>query len=173
MSLLSIDGAAEIFVREWLKIYRVSPRATSIGTAVCVVIVAAAIYLTQQKAKAEYEVKRLENQSYATQVQKLEETRANLQALLQFVDDERRSLRASEQALQALRNEQEKLRPLVESDRRTIDALFATQEARNQASQSRERWIGIGLGILSSLTASFLWAVFSYARRGRNGTTSA
>lgn len=167
MSVLFIDGAAEFAVREWLRLYRIAPRITVIGTVVFVVTTATAIYFTQQKANAELEEKRLENQSYATQVQKLEETRTNLQALLRFVDDERKNLRVSEQALQGLKKEHEQLRPLVESDRKTIDALFATQEARNQAAQSTERWIGIGLGILSSLVASFIWAVFSYARKRR------
>ena len=173
MSFLSIDDAAEIAVREWLKLYRASPRATTVGTVILVVVGAIAIYSMAQDAKLERESRRLENQSYAIQVRKLEETRVNLQALLRFVDDERQNLRASEQALQNLKKEQEQLRPLVESDRRTIDALFAAQEARNQAAQSTERWIGIGLGVLSSLAASFIWAAFSYARRRRNGKTAA
>lgn len=76
------------------------------------------------------------------QAQKLEETKSNLQALLQFVEDERNSLAASEEALSSLEREYEQLRPLVESDRKTIDALFTAQEASNQTAQSTERWIG-------------------------------
>ena len=90
MSFVTIDSAAELVVREWLKLYRASPRVTAIGTVVIVVIVVifgSAIYFTEQKAKLEREAKRLENLSYAAQVQKLDETRMNLQALLRFVDD--------------------------------------------------------------------------------------
>ncbi len=173
MSFRSIDGIAEIAAREWLKLYRVSPRLTVVGTVVIAAIVGTAIYLAEQKAMVEREAKRLLNQSYATQVQKLEETRANLYALLQFVDDERQNLRSSEQALQSLKREHEQLRPLVESDRKTIDALFAAQEARNQAAQATERWIGFGLGVFSSLVASFIWAVFSYVRNRRIGESAA
>ncbi|MES2026596.1 MAG: hypothetical protein V4448_13680 [Pseudomonadota bacterium] len=168
MSLLSIDAAAEFAVREWIKLYRLFPRVTVLGTLFFTAIVATVIYFTEQKARVENEARRLENLSYATQVKKLEETRSNLQTLLQFIDDERKNLRTSEQALQNLKKEHEQLRPLVESDRKTIDALFAAQEARNQAAQSAERWIGIGLGIISSLAASFIWAMFSFARRRNN-----
>lgn len=87
MSFVTIDSAAELVVREWLKLYRASPRVTAIGTVVIVVIFGSAIYFTEQKAKLEREAKRLENLSYAAQVQKLDETRMNLQALLRFVDD--------------------------------------------------------------------------------------
>lgn len=173
MSFVSIDSVAQITVSEWLKLYRLSPRLTAVGTVVIAIVAGTAIYFTEQKAKVEREAKRLENLSYASQVQKLEETRANLQALLQFVDEERQNLRASEQALQTLKKEHELLRPLVESDRKTIDALFAAQEARNQVAQSTERWIGFGLGVISSLLASFIWAVFSYARSRRNGNPAA
>jgi len=109
--------------------------------------------------------------NYLAQAQKLEETRTNLHALLQFVEEERRSLAASEQALRSLKQEHEQLRPLVESDRKTIDALFAAQEARNQAAQSTERWIGFAFGVSSSLLASFIWAAASYVRR-RNRTSA-
>jgi vacuolar-type H+-ATPase subunit I/STV1 len=172
MSFISIDSVAQIAASEWLKLYRLSPRLTAVGTVVLAVIVGSTIYFTEQKAKGAREVKRLENLSYASQVQKLDETRTNLQALLQFVDDERQNLRVSEQALQTLKKEHEQLRPLVESDRKTVDALFVAQEARNQVAQSTERWVGFGLGVISSLVASFIWAVFSYARSRRNGKTA-
>jgi hypothetical protein len=85
--------------------------------------------------------------------------------LLNFIEVEQRNLKVSEQALIALKREHEQLKPLVDSDRKTIDALFAAQEARNQAAQSTERWIGFGLGVGSSLVASLILAIISYTRR--------
>jgi hypothetical protein len=68
-----------------------------------------------------------------------------------------------------LKKEHEQLKPVVDADRKTIDALFSAQEARNQAAQNVERWIGFTLGVISSLVASFFWAVIAHARRRRSG----
>jgi hypothetical protein len=173
VSILTIDGAAELLVREWQKHYNRSPVATVVVTIVAILVGGTAIYVTEQRSAAEREAKRLQSQSYVTQAQLLDETRVNLRALLSFIEDERRNLKASEQALLSLKREHEQLKPLVETDRKTIDALFAAQEARNQAAQSTERWIGFGLGVVSSLVASLLWAVFSYVRRRSQGATAA
>jgi hypothetical protein len=167
-SFLSIDTAAELLVREWQKLYARSPRITVAVTIVLSVAAGGIAYFAEHHSAEQREAKRLQNMNYSTQAQKLEETKSNLKALLQFVEEERSSLAASEQALRSLKQEHEQLRPLVESDRKTIDALFAAQEARNQAAQSKERWVGFAIGVGSSLVASFVWAMFSYVcRRGR------
>lgn len=172
MSILTLDVAAQLLVQEWTKLYQRSPRTTVACTLVAVAVSGTAIYLTEQRSAAEREAKRLQSQSYVTQAQLLDETRTNLRALLNFVEDERRNLKTSEQSLLALKREHDQLRPLVESDRKAVDALFAAQEARNQAAQSTERWIGFGLGVLSSLIASLIWAIFAYARERPSGTTA-
>src|SRR3569832_1285531 len=145
-SFLSIEGSAEFVVREWIKLYRLSPRLTVLGTVVIALLAGGANNLTEQKAQTQREAKRLQNLNYTNQVQKLEETRNNLQALLEFVDDERQSLRASEQALQSHRQQHEMLRPLNKSDRKTIDALFAAQESWNQSGRGAGRGGGGGGG---------------------------
>ncbi|WP_291809583.1 hypothetical protein [Limnobacter sp.] len=161
----STEYMAQVLVREWIKLYQKSPRITVVATVLGLVIGGFSIYFAEQSARETREAKRLQNLSYAKQVQALDETRTSLQSLLEFVDSERRNLQLSQQALQSLKTERERLQPLVESDRKTIDALFAAQEARNQAAQSTERWIGFGLGVLSSLIASIVWAAIAYATR--------
>lgn len=170
MSFLLIDSAAELLVRKWQKLYERSPRVTGFLTLVISIVGASTIYVVEQRSAEQREAKRLQNMNYSVQAQKLEETKSNLQALLQFVEDERTTLAASEQALRSLQQEHEQLRPLVESDRKTIDALFAAQEARNQAAQSNERWIGFALGVVSSLLASFILAVVAHVRRRKQPT---
>lgn len=169
MSIISIDGAAEIFVREWRKLYARSPGLTVVLTLVISVGSGTIAYFVEQRSAEQREAKRLQNMNYSVQAQKLDETKSNLQVLLQFIEEERTSLAASEKALTSLKREHEQLRPLVESDRKTIDALFAAQEARNQASQTTERWVGFAFGVASSLFASFIWAIASYARRRKPG----
>lgn len=165
MSFLSIDSAAELLVREWQKLYVRSPRKTVALTLFISVVGGSMVSFAEQRAAEQREAKRLQNMNYSVQAQKLEETKSNLQALLQFVEEERISLAVSEQALRSLKQQQEQLRPLIESDRETIDALFAAQEARNQTAQSNERWIGFALGVISSLLASFIWAAAAYVLR--------
>lgn len=165
MSLFSIDSAAELLVREWQKLYARAPSVTVALTLVISVAASSIVYFVEQQSANQREAKRLQNMNYSVQAQKLDETKSNLQALLQFIEDERSSLAKSEQALISLKREHEQLRPLVESDRKTIDSLFAAQEARNQAAQSTERWIGFAFGVASSLLASFIWAAASYVRR--------
>ncbi|MBV7455820.1 hypothetical protein KW843_15175 [Acidovorax sp. sif1233] len=165
MSFLSIDAAAEFLVRVWHKLYAQSPRITVAITLFVSVTAGAIVFFVEHRAAEQREAKRLQNLNYSVQAQKLEETKSNLKALLEFVEDERSSLAASERALRSLKDEHEQLKPLVESDRKTIDALFSAQEARNQAAQSTERWIGFALGVGSSLVASFILAIVSYARR--------
>lgn len=169
MSFLSIESFAELLVREWSKLYRLAPRATVLGTIFFGIALTSIVYLTEQRSAVKREAKRLENQNYSSQVKKLDETRSNLQALLKFVEEERSNLRFSEQSLLSLKKEHEQLKPVVDADRKTIDALFSAQEARNQAAQNVERWIGFTLGVISSLVASFFWAVIAHARRRRSG----
>ena len=105
------------------------------------------------------EFARLKSLEYETQIDQLESTERNIKALLQFIDHQKSSLRNTQDTILELKQEQEKLQPLVESDKKIVDAIFKAQEERNSANVWRERWIGFGMGILASLIASFLWFV--------------
>jgi sensor c-di-GMP phosphodiesterase-like protein len=172
MPFLTINQSAELLVHAWIKLYRHSPKLTVVVTLIVIATVVTAIGIAEKNAAEKREAERLKSQSYVTQAQLLDETRVNVKALLGFIENERRNLAASEEALLSLKREHELLKPLVESDRKTIDALFSAQEARNQAAQSTERWVGFGLGVVSSLVASFLWAVFAHMRSRQGNTRS-
>lgn len=165
MPFFSIQSAAERLVREWQKLYARSPLLTVVLTLISLILAVTVLYFVEQSSAEQRDAKRLQNMNYSLQAQRLEVTKSNLRALLEFVEDERNSLEASEQALRSLKREHENLRPLVELDRKTIDAIFAAQETRNQAAQSTERWIGFAFGVASSLLASFIWAAASFVRR--------
>ena len=160
-----IEPIAALLVRTWITLYKQFPKLAVIATVASVLLAGSGIYIGEQRSREARERKLLQSLSYAKQLQALDETRASLQSLLEFVDKERRQLELSEQALQSLKSEHKRLKPIVESDRKTIDALFAAQEARNQAAQSSERWIGFSLGVLASVIASLVWAVIVYAVR--------
>lgn len=165
-----VNDAAEFSARLWLQLYRRAPIRTLAFTGLVLSgVVATAIY-EELRTKIEREARLRQNSTYAAQAHNLDQTRANLESLLAFVENERKQLDASQRALHALKSEHDRLKPVLETDRKAIDALFAAQEARNQAALSTERWIGFGLGVIASLVASFVWAVGSYVvRRRRNG----
>lgn len=166
--MYSLDRAAELLGRKWFGFYRKAPKITTSVTIIAVLIASAFIYFIEQINSIERESKRLKNQNYTKQVQALNDTRANLQSLMAFVDEERQQLKVSQLALQSLKTEHDQLKPLVDTERKAIDALFSAQEARNQSALSTERWTGFGLGVLSSLVASFVWALGIYvASRNR------
>lgn len=167
------EASAEIAVRQWLHIYRQSPKTTIGATIFGLAIGGTSIFFVTQRDQAIREARRLENQNYTKQIERLDDTKRNLQTLIEFVDSQRSQLRLSEQALQSLKSEHDRLKPVVDTDRRAIDALFAAQEARNQAALSTERWIGVGYGVLSSLVASFLWSLGAYIIRRRRRETAA
>jgi sensor c-di-GMP phosphodiesterase-like protein len=168
----SSEALAELLIIQWIKIYKKSPRVTAIVTLIVSVAIVATVVIVGKQNQEALEVKRLQNLNYAKQVQSLDETRASLNALIEFVDNEKRQIELSQQALRSIKSEHERLKPLVETDRKVIESIFATQEARNQAAQGAERWIGFGLGVVASLIASFLWAGISYAlQQARDDST--
>jgi hypothetical protein len=102
---------------------------------------------------------KVDNPDYSTQLRSLDKTRDAIQSLVTFIEQQKKQLQLSHAAVDALKAEQDRLHPLVEVDRKIINAMFAVQEARNQAAQARERWIGVGLGVLASLLASTLYSI--------------
>ena len=167
------EKLAEVAVDQWKESFRKAPRTTVSVTILAIAIGAGAIYTSEQNASKQREERRAQNLDYAKQARTLDETRANIQSLLEFVDGERKQLQISQQSLQSLKSEHDKLKPLLDTDRKAIDALFAAQEARNQGALSTERWIGFALGVVSSLVASLVWAIGAYALRRKESAPAA
>ena len=157
----------EAIVTTWLKAYRHAPVLTIIITVLGLVGSGSGIYFTETSKQAQREAKRMENLNYTRQMENLNQVRASIEGLLEFVDSQREQIKRTQGALSSIKTEHEKLKPLIEADRRVIDALFAAQEARNQEAQTRERWIGFGFGVIASLMASFLYALISYIIKRR------
>ena len=99
--------------------------------------------------------------TYQQQINSLDQTRAGVENLLKFIDAQRDQLAASQKSIETLKDEEGRLRPLVEADKKVIDGMFSAQEARNEAAQRRQTILGFCLGVLSSLMATFLWVLGS------------
>jgi hypothetical protein len=156
---MSITPSIETLARYWVEAFRKAPKITVIATILGMTISFASIYLADMADKERREATRLENLNYQTQIQQLDQTEKGIKALLSFIKDQKQNIRESEDALASLREEQESLKPIVESDRKVVAALFKAQEERNKANVWRERWIGFGFGVAASLVATFIWFV--------------
>lgn len=141
---------------------------------ITLVAISAAMWLygSYQK-KQELEQTRIRNLSFSEQLDNLNTVQGSLNNLIQFVEMQKTKLKESEDVVNSLKNEQEKLKPVVEADRKTVDAILELQAQRTQTNVWRERWMGFGLGILASMLASGIITVITYFVRKRRLPPSA
>ena len=99
---------------------------------------------------------------YTNKIESLNQTRDDLKSLIEFIDYEKDNLKTTEEALQSLRSEHNRLQKIIESDRKVIDAIFTAQEERNKITQNNERIFGFWIGVSSSLIATILWTGISW-----------
>jgi hypothetical protein len=92
----------------------------------------------------------------AQQLDALNQTSESLKSLTAFVEEQKRNLVESEALIKSLREEHEKLKPVVETDRKILDAVLAAQAERQRLDVWRERIWGIFIGAIGSLLAAFL-----------------
>jgi len=126
---------------------------------------------TFRQAKANEKMRR-ENQSYVAQSQALDQVKDNLNSLLDFVQSQKNKLQESEDIVNKLKGEQEKLAPVVATDRQIISAILDFQSQKAQGDIWKERFIGFAIGIVASIIASFIYA-FSRRLLARRVTPSA
>lgn len=157
----------------WVELFTKSPKTTLITTAITIIIfIAGGTYIAKQD-QIKIEAKRLENNNYLTQLSQLNNTEKNIKQLLEFVSYQKTALREAEDSLSKLRSEKEKLQPLLDSDKATIEAIFRAQEDRTSSSVWKERTIGFASGIVASLIASFIWYIFVILFNKRKKTLAA
>jgi hypothetical protein len=153
---------AKQIAKGWIWAYLRAPILTMVSSLVTAAIVVGGIFLFELQTRKQREAKLADDLNLAAQVERLDKTEESLKQLLSFVSEQRNSIKNSEVAIKALKEEREKLTPLVETDREKVEALFRVQEERNRASVVKERWIGFGIGILASITASAVIIVIKF-----------
>ena len=149
----------QYLAREWIKSFKKSPIITAILSVIVGIVASTGIYYADKANKQHREAARLESLNYQTQIQQLEQTEKGIKQLLSFIEVQKQNIRESEDAVSSLKKEQEALKPIVESNKAVIEAIFKAQDQRNQENVWRERWIGFAFGIAASLVASFIWFV--------------
>ncbi len=152
----------------WIKLFEKRPVLTAILSLVVAITTTLGIFLVDQADKGRRETDRLKNLNYQTQIKQLNDTENNIRQLLTFIETQKNSLRETEDTITSLQKEREKLKPIVESDRAIVEAIFRAQEERNHANIWQERWIGFAFGIGASVIASFIWFVISMLLKRRH-----
>lgn len=152
-----IRAAAEAYV----ELFRKKPRVTGIFTLTLGIILTTAAIVADRQSKAAEEKRLRSLSTYNAQLQQLQTVQQSLHELSTFVDQQKERLEASEQLISRLQEEKRRIEPLVQADRKTVEAVFQLQEERASRSVSVERWIGFGLGVLASLFASFIFSMAS------------
>jgi hypothetical protein len=169
MPIEKTEPGMELLVEKWFEFYHRRRVLTIVISSIVILAIAVLVHQGYKIEQEKLEIKRLQKQDYAKQIESLSRMKTSLENLINFVYEQQKHLKETEDALTIMKNEHEKLKPLVEIDKKLIDALFAAQETRNRTAQITERWIGFGLGVGASLLASLVFAVISYVvKRRRN-----
>jgi antitoxin component of MazEF toxin-antitoxin module len=145
-------------IKAWIELFNKNRVLTSVITVISVLAFAILLVSLIISGKKAEEARRLANATYDKQIELLNNTEINLKNLTEFVEIEKDRLKQSEKLLNELKNEEALLKPVVESDRKTVESLLQLQNQKAQENLSTERWYGFGLGILASLIASILLA---------------
>ena len=153
--------------RGWITAFLKAPIITASISVLLAASLGIVVNVWSSQQRKDRETQRLAGSNYVAQLGKLNETEQRLRELLSFVGDQREALKQNEDAIAALKSQQESLAPLVASDQRVVDALFAAQEQRNQKAVKRERWFGFGLGVFSSIVASTLVGIATFFLKKR------
>ncbi len=146
------------FVLEgYLKAYSKKPKTTIIVSILVAFFIGFMAYVdTVAKEKKELQV-RSKYLEYDSQLTQLDITVKNLKDLLLFVHSQKSKLQESQSTIEKLKQEHQTIKPLVDADKKVIDALFSVQENRYKNRVWLDRLYGFVFGVLASLLASAIW----------------
>lgn len=97
-----------------------------------------------------------DNEKITTQINNLNTMSDNLKQMISFIDAQKNKMIDEEKLLGDIKQEREKIEPLLVADKKVVDAVFKLQEERQQKSIWFDRAIGFFLGITSSMIASII-----------------
>lgn len=146
----------------WIHAYIKSPRLTGTFSVVVGIISVVVSFYANQFSVEIRQAELSKNLDFRAQIQHLNQTESNIRQLLEFVEFQKTQLTNNEQSISLLKEEQQKLKPLVSANKQVVEAIFATQEAKARESAIMERWIGFGLGVVASIVASVILFIVQY-----------
>jgi len=100
----------------------------------------------------------------AAQLRRLSEVEKSLSDLAKYVEQQKIEVTAAQQTLSALRTENRRLEPVVQTNRKLVQSILVASQAEQRTSIWTERIISFVLGILASLLASVLFRLLEQRR---------
>jgi hypothetical protein len=97
---------------------------------------------------------------YSRVIKNIEEIGKQLSKLGSFLEKERARISDAEATIRKLDEEKNKLEPLVNTQRETVDAILAAHSERTAKRAWKERIIGFSLGLAASLIAAVIYEYF-------------
>jgi hypothetical protein len=94
-----------------------------------------------------------EGVEYAQMVAHLDGTREVLKNLSTFLERERLRINQAEQTVSRLEGERAALEPVVKTQRETVEAILRAHTSTVRAYAWKDRLMGFGIGVLSSMVA--------------------
>lgn len=94
-------------------------------------------------------------------IAQLDSVQSALGKLNDYIGRERSRLEETKKTVDALTSQREKLKPIVETSRETIDAILTAHSEANRRSVWKDRVIGIVLGIIASIVAALILKYFN------------
>lgn len=112
------------------------------------------LLILNQNAPVKYE----SESEFSSQIETLNGVEKNLVHLINFIHNQKQMITEAHVTLGKLKDEREKIKPLVEADRQVVESLLRIQNEQTKREILTDRIIGFFIGIAASLTASFLYA---------------
>ena len=161
--------------------YRRNPVLVSLIAIIICVILIAALYYAVSFARTyarEAEARRLATLDLQAQLADLDQTKRELQSLIEFVTDQQVKIEQEQKLIESLQSEREELEPLLEADQATVQALLRAQEEAASRTRWQDHLIGFFLGIIGAvlfelwLAPRLLPKLRRYTSSNRPGTNS-
>lgn len=98
-----------------------------------------------------------ESKSMEREIENLDGISKSLNGLQQFIDTQKRSLIENEKILLELEKRKEELKPLVETQERTVEAILKAHTDSQKKSRRFDYLIGFFIGVASSATVALVF----------------
>jgi uncharacterized membrane protein YjjP (DUF1212 family) len=92
--------------------------------------------------------------TYTDQLLSLDNITKSLHDLLTFVESQKAGLKETEAVLSQLKEEKDRLRPIVESDKQLVASILDAKLARENEYKWKDRFISFFIGFIASALAS-------------------
>lgn len=99
---------------------------------------------------------------YSTTISKIDKLEVSLGEVCAFLEKERSRIKETQEIIQKLEEEKDTLNPIVETNRQTVDAILSYNSEKQRINIWKERFIGLGLGIVGSLIVMLIERIFKY-----------